>query len=224
MGDTILIAEDDNHTADLLTRYFRWAGYVAIRARDGREALALVQRAPPSLLVLDLMMPGVDGWQVCEQLRRGSQIPILILSARQEEADRLLGLSLGADDYVVKPFSPREVVARAQAILRRVNGTADLPARCREHRGLRIRPERHQVTLDGQAVELTPSEFTLLDALMSCSGCVLSRAELLSHLYPRGEAVVDRVVDVHVGKLRQKIESNGRRFIHTVRGIGYRFE
>jgi DNA-binding response OmpR family regulator len=224
MGDAILIAEDDNNTAELLARYFRWAGYVALRARNGREALELVHRAPPCLIVLDLMMPGVDGWEVCEQLRRQSQIPILIISARQEEADRLLGLALGADDYVVKPFSPREVVARVQAILRRVNGPTDAATRCREHHGLRLEPDRHQVTLDGEPVELTPSEFTLLDALMTRCGCVLTRAELLSRLHPRGEAVVDRVVDVHVGKLRQKIERDGRRFIHTVRGIGYRFE
>jgi DNA-binding response OmpR family regulator len=167
----------------------------------------------------------VDGWEVCRELRRVSDVPILMLTARDEELDRIVGLSLGADDYVVKPFSPRELVARVKAILRRtrLHPWRDTPQLA--HKDLLLDRARRKVTLGGQAVALTPAEYTLLQALMAAPGRVFSRQELLDHLYPGGDSVIDRVVDVHVGKLRQKIEADAARpyYILTVRGVGYQF-
>jgi DNA-binding response OmpR family regulator len=169
----------------------------------------------------------VDGWEVCRRLRKTSDVPILILTARDEEVDRVSGLILGADDYVVKPFSPRELVERVKAILRRAQNrpsTETKPAL--SHGGLILDPEKRKVTLEGQRVELTHHEFNILHALMAAPGKVFTREGLLSCLYPKGEAVViDRVVDVHIGKIRQKIEKDPSNpgFILTVRGSGYRF-
>lgn len=220
----ILIAEDDAKTARLVSLYLENEGFRTLIAADGRAALAGAARHQPLLVVLDLMLPGLDGWEVCRELRRESNVPILILSAREEEFDRVLGLTLGADDYVVKPFSPRELVARVRAILRRYQPVPDSHAGRWEYGALCVDAERHEVTLHGEPVSLTPSEFTLLKALVSAPGRVLSRRELLDHLYPGRQAVIDRVVDVHIGKLRQKLESDPAepRLILTVRGVGYR--
>ena len=222
----ILIVEDDKKTASLLSAYLEREGFQTVAAYDGRQALELARSHNPILVILDLMLPLLDGWEVCRELRRSSDVPILILSARDEEIDRVSGLTLGADDYVVKPFSPREVVARVKAILRRgrVEKTDD------EHmltRGdLVLDPKKHKVTLDGHPISLTPHEFTLLQTLMARPGKVFTRDELLTRLYPREDvAVVDRVVDVHIGKLRQKIERepSNPEYILTIRGVGYQF-
>jgi DNA-binding response OmpR family regulator len=221
---SILIIEDDRHIASLVQKYLDASGFRAIIACDGQSGLALARRHHPALVVLDLMLPKLDGWEVCRELRRLSDIPILILSARDEEIDRIVGLSLGADDYVVKPFSPRELVERVKAILRRARpGSHRIGAPMRQG-GLVLDPEKHKVTLNGKTVPLTLSEYTLLHALMSTPGRTFTRDELLGWLYPRGEAVVDRVVDVHVGKLRHKIEADPAKpdLILTVRGVGYR--
>lgn len=216
----ILIAEDDRKTASLLALYLGRAGYRTVEAFDGEGALALARELEPSLIVLDLMLPRLDGWEVCRRIRAFSDVPILILTARDEESERVAGLSLGADDYVVKPFSPREVVARVEAILRRTRAAPPT-----HHGDLVVERDKKRVLVSGEPVSLTPSEFKLLDILVRHPGTVFSREELLNHLYPRGDAVVDRVVDVHIGKLRQKIEPNpaAPRYILTVRGFGYRF-
>jgi DNA-binding response OmpR family regulator len=216
----VLIAEDDRKTASLLALYLGRAGFRTVEAADGEGALALARELEPEIIVLDLMLPGIDGWEVCRRIRRFSDVPILILTARDKEAERVAGLSLGADDYVVKPFSPREVLARVEAILRRSRRTQQT-----FHGELVIERDKKRVLVSGEPVSLTPSEFKLMDILVRHPGTVFTREELLDHLYPRGEAVVDRVVDVHIGKLRQKIERDPARprYILTVRGFGYRF-
>lgn len=221
----ILIVEDNEKTASLVALYLEREGFKTIQAYDGQQALELARRHNPIFTILDLMLPNVDGWEVCRELRRSSDVPILILTAREEELDRILGLSLGADDYVVKPFSPRELVARVKAILRRArphpsNATGSLW--CGE---LNLDLEKHRVTLSGHPVSLTASEYKLLKVLMAAPGRVFPREALLNHLYPNGGVVIDRVIDVHISNLRQKIEADPSKpqYIFTVRGVGYRF-
>jgi DNA-binding response OmpR family regulator len=226
MADSILIVEDDKKTASLIALYLEREGFQTITAYDGQEALEHAYRNKPSLVILDLMLPSVDGWEVCRQLRKSSDVPVLMLTARGDEVDRVSGLTLGADDYVVKPFSPRELVARVKAILRRGRFIQPKDDKILSHEGLEVNPEKYEVTVQGKPVPLTPHEFRLLQALIKAPGRVFTRAELLGCLYPRHEAVViDRVVDVHVGNLRQKIEKDpsSPRYILTVRGIGYKF-
>ena len=221
----ILVIEDDRDIAALVATYLARDGFRVEIAFDGISGLDLARRRQPDLVVLDLMLPGLDGWQVCRELRAGSDVPILMLTARAEELDRLLGYALGTDDYVVKPFSPRELVERVKAILRRVQPHASAPRTMLRGGDLELDPEGHQARLGGRELELTPLEFRLLEALMRRPGLVLTREALLGHIKTRGEIVVDRVVDVHVGKLRRKIEVDPAhpRYIQTVRGIGYRY-
>ena len=221
----ILIVEDDRNIAALVETYLNKAGFETLVAHDGQTGLSQLRARRPSFVILDLMLPGVDGWDLCREIRKASEVPILILTAREEELDRVLGFSLGADDYVVKPFSPRELVERVKAILRRARQAAPAAGARLQQGPLVVEPEKHKVTLDGRTVPLTPSEYTLLHTLMSAPGRVFSRDNLLGYLHRHGEAVVDRVIDVHIGKLRQKIEADpsNPRFILTVRGIGYRF-
>ena len=226
MADKILIVEDDKKTASLIKLYLEREGFQTVIAYDGQQALELAEQHRPIFVILDLMLPRVDGWEVCRQLRQSSDVPILMLTAREEEIDRVSGLTLGADDYVVKPFSPRELVARVKAILRRGRLAAPDQKKILSFEGLTVDIEKHKVTLEGRPVLLTPHEFKLLHTLMAAPGKVFTREELLERLYPRHEAtVIDRVVDVHIGKLRQKIERNpsNPRYILTVRGIGYQF-
>lgn len=223
-GD-ILIVEDDKHIASLVDIYLKREGFHTVIAPDGQQALISARQSPPSLVILDLMLPVIDGWEVCRELRRSSDVPILMLTARDDEIDRVSGLTLGADDYVVKPFSPRELVARVKAILRRARPRSR-PQQAQLRQGaLLLDVERHHVTLAGQRLSLTPSEYTLLLAMMRWPGKVFSRQELLDHLYPDGDVVVDRVIDVHIGKLRHKIEPNPNEpiYVLTVRGVGYQF-
>jgi DNA-binding response OmpR family regulator len=224
LTDPVLIIEDDRNTAALIATYLQREGFATQVLHDGAEALALARRQSPGFVILDIMLPGVDGWEICRELRKLSDVPILMLTAREEEIDRVLGLSLGADDYVVKPFSPRELVERVKAILRRTSRRAD-PIHELRHAGLILDIDKRRVSLDGQAVELTAVEYKLLQALMSAPGKALSRDNLLNHIYQRGEAVVDRVIDVHIGHLRQKLADDAvePRYIETVRGFGYRF-
>ncbi len=220
----ILIIEDDRNTAALIATYLEREGFTTKTVHDGAEALARARQQTPGFVILDVMLPQVDGWEICRELRKLSDVPILMLTAREEEIDRVLGFSLGADDYVVKPFSPRELVERVKAILRRTTRrvkTENLFI----HGDLVLDTEKRRVTLAGLAVELTSVEYKLLQALMSVPGKAFSRDDLLSHVYVGGESVVDRVVDVHVGHLRQKLSDDPAepRFIETVRGFGYRF-
>ncbi|MGH7963505.1 MAG: response regulator transcription factor, partial [Candidatus Binatia bacterium] len=203
--------------------YLERKGFTTIPAYDGRQALDLARQHSPIFTVLDLMLPHVDGWEVCQELRRLSDVPILILTALGGRHERIRGLVLGADDYLVKPFSPGELVARVEAILRRVR--PDPAKEQLSHRGLRVDLEKHKVTLCGQIVSLTPSEYTLLHTLMAAPGRVFPRKELLRYLYPTGEVVIHRVIDVHIANLRQKIEADPSqpRYILTTRGLGYQF-
>ena len=221
----ILIVEDDARTARLLAAYLEDAGFSTRTAGNGPDGLRRFQEAPPILVILDLMLPGMSGWDVCRELRKTSRVPVLILSARDQEGDRIRGLELGADDYVVKPFSPKEVVARVKAILRRTATKNTTPSATLQCGDLRLDTTGKDAALQGNRIELTRSEYLLLHAFMSNPGKTFSRTELVGVLYPEGEEVVDRVVDVHVGELRGKIESDraNPRFVKTVRGFGYRF-
>ncbi|WP_321393820.1 response regulator transcription factor [uncultured Desulfuromusa sp.] len=187
-------------------------------------AFKAAREEQPALVILDLMLPGIDGLEICRRLRNESNIPILMLTAREEEIDRVLGFSLGADDYVVKPFSPRELVERVKAILRRTQPVFTAP-RILNFGRLQLDPEKHKVTLDQEIINLTTSEYKLLYTLMTSPGRVFSRAELLKQFYEQEEAVIERVIDVHINKLRQKIEADpgNPTTIKTVRGFGYCF-
>jgi DNA-binding response OmpR family regulator len=223
---TILIVEDDHNTASLIALYLEREGFSALTAGNGASGLDLAGRHHPDLVILDLMIPEVDGWEVCRRLRQDSEVPVIMLTARGEEIDRVAGLTLGADDYVVKPFSPRELVARVKAVLRRTSPAVRQAEPRLIHGPVCLDLEKRRLTVDGKTVSLTPHEYALLAGLMAAPGRTFTRDELLQHLYPRGEAVViDRVVDVHIGKLRQKIEPTPAepRYILTVRGLGYRF-
>jgi DNA-binding response OmpR family regulator len=223
-GQKILIIEDDKNTAALIATYLQKEGFITLEQYDGLNGLKCAETEQPALLILDLMLPGIDGLEICRRLRTNSMIPILMLTAREEEIDRVLGFSLGADDYVVKPFSPRELVERVKAILRRsqMELTTKPILSCDE---LSLDPNRHRVFLNKREIALTSSEYKLLHALMSAPGKVFNRKELLRHFYQTDEAVIDRVIDVHINKLRQKIETDPTRpvYIETVRGFGYRF-
>lgn len=223
---TVLVIEDDRNTASLVALYLKREGFRVLTAGDGETGLSLAERHRPVLVVLDLMLPKTDGWEVCRRLRQKSEVPIIMLTARGEEIDRVSGLTLGADDYIVKPFSPRELVARVKAVLRRAPRPEPGRSEILSHSDILLDLAKRQLRVGGRPVAITPHEYALLEALMAVPGRVFTREELLERLYPRGEAVVvDRVVDVHIGKLRQKIEAapSAPRYILTVRGIGYKF-
>jgi DNA-binding response OmpR family regulator len=222
----LLVVEDDKKTAELVRIYLEREGFNVSVRHDGQDALEMARRNNPLLMILDIMLPGLDGWEVCRELRRNSNLPIIMLTARDDEIDRISGLTLGADDYVAKPFSPRELVARVKAVLRR---TAPRPISSNNRlmsAGLILDPEKRTVMLDSRPLTLTPHEYTLLKALMTAPGRVFTRDELLDKIYPdKATTVIDRVIDVHIGKLRQKIEADLSKpeFILTVRGVGYQF-
>ncbi|MDR7418258.1 MAG: response regulator transcription factor [Armatimonadota bacterium] len=223
MPHTVLVVEDDARITNLLRLYLEREGFGVVAAYDGRAGLEAAERTRPSLVILDLMLPHVDGIEVCRRLREHSDVPILMLTARVDEVDRLLGLSLGADDYVTKPFSPREVVARVKTILRRAGRAA--PHQVLRHGELEMDIDRHHVRISGREVHLTPIEFKLLQAFLEAPERAFSREQLLNRVYAHHEAdVIDRTVDVHVGKLREKLGDDPARprYIATVRGIGYK--
>ena len=226
MNNTILIIEDDANTTALITLYCEREGFRTLTAADGISGLDRARKERPDLVILDLMLPKMDGWEVCRRLRQASDVPIIMLTARGDEIDRVSGLSLGADDYVVKPFSPRELVERVKAVLRRIQRPHQEKSQILTHATLRLDLKKRRVSVKGRSVDLTPHEYRLLGTLMTSPGRIYTRDELLDRLYPMGEAmVIDRVVDVHIGKLRQKIEPNppDPQYILTVRGVGYRF-
>jgi DNA-binding response OmpR family regulator len=222
---TVLIVEDDRNTAALVATYLEREGFATVLVHDGGQALQAAAACSPVFVILDVMLPNMDGWEICRTLRKSSEVPVLMLTAREEEVDRVTGLALGADDYVVKPFSPRELVERVKAILRRSRQAPPPPPSLLSFGGLELDAEKHRVTRDGRVIALTSSEFKILKALMGAPGKAFTREELLDQCYRQGEAVIDRVIDVHIGKLRQKIEDDPSqpRFILTVRGHGYRF-
>jgi DNA-binding response OmpR family regulator len=223
MSQTILVVEDDPKIVHLLRMYLEREGYGVATAADGRDALDASDRVHPSLIILDLMLPHIDGLEVCRRLRASSDVPILILTARVDELDKLVGLSLGADDYVTKPFSPREVVARVKTILRRT--ARERPLRVLRRGSLELDADRHRVTVHSREVPLTPVEFRLLQTMLASPDRAFTREQLLNHIYAHQEsAVVDRTIDVHVGNLRQKLgdDPDHPRYIATVRGVGYK--
>src|SRR6516162_7432342 len=221
---TVLVVDDDHKLISLVRMYLEREGYPVLAAYDGPQALEMFDRHKPGFVILDLMLPKIDGVTLCLRIRETSAVPILMLTAKVEEVDKLVGLSVGADDYVTKPFSPRELVARVRAILRR-SAPAALTRPRLARGGLVMDLERHEVSVEGREVRLTPIEYKLLQALMEFPGRVFTRDQLLAHVYAFDEAVVvDRTVDVHIGKLREKLgDDPGRpRYIQTVRGVGYK--
>jgi len=219
----ILVIDDEQNITDLVAAYLRPEGYEVQVARDGSSGLKAARTFKPDLLVLDVMLPGMDGIELLTRLRRESDVYVILLTARSEENDKIVGLSVGADDYLTKPFSPRELVARIKAALRRLrSGGRAVEAGVLAFRRVRIDPGRRQVWVDDRPVELTAIEFDLLKVLAEHSGLVLSREQLLEQVWGYGFYGEARVVDVHVGHIRQKLGDD--RLITTVRGVGYRFE
>ncbi len=217
MNPRIMIVEDEPELAELVADYARAAGYTPLVLGDGAEALQAIRQEPPALVVLDLMLPGLDGLSVCRALRAFSEVPVVMVTARVEEIDRLLGLDAGADDYLCKPFSPRELMARIKAILRRSG--ASLPARA-----LQIDEAARAIRLHGGLLDLTPSEFAILAALARRPGQVLSRAQLLDAARADSLDATDRAIDSHIKNLRRKIEAAapGMEAIRSIYGLGYR--
>jgi two-component system alkaline phosphatase synthesis response regulator PhoP len=218
----ILVIDDEQSILDLVSAYLRQEGYRVDTARDGPSGLKAARAYQPDLVVLDWMLPGMDGLELLTRLRRESDVYVILLTAKSEETDKIVGLSVGADDYLTKPFSPRELVARVKAALRRLRdgvGPAEPSVLAFEH--VRIDPASRQAWLDDEIVELTPTEFDLLETLAQHHGRVLSREQLLQQVWGYDFYGEERVVDVHVGHIRQKL---GGDFIATVRGVGYRFE
>ncbi|WP_448872650.1 response regulator [Desulfobulbus propionicus] len=216
----ILIVEDEQRLASLLADYLAAAGMSCHWLAEGTGVVAQVRQQPPDLVLLDLMLPGRDGMEICADIRRFSQVPIIMVTARVEEIDRLLGLELGADDYICKPYSPREVVARVKAVLRRTGGTRSMS------QGLEIDEPAMRVRLDGRLLDLTAVEFNLLAFLVARPGRIYSRDQLMEHIYPDRRIVNDRTIDSHIKKLRRKLEqaAPGRELIRSVYGVGYKFE
>jgi DNA-binding response OmpR family regulator len=224
VAQTILVIDDEARIVKLVRDYLERAGFDVFSAHDGETALALARLEKPDLIVLDLMLPGVDGLDVCRRLRQESGVPIIMLTARVEEADRVVGLELGADDYVTKPFSPRELVARVRATLRRANGQLG-PTPILRAGDVELDTATLTATVAGQPVDLTSTEFHLLAVLVRQPGRIFSREQLLEAVHGVAFDGFDRSVDSHVKNLRRKIEPNPRqpRYIQTVYGVGYRF-
>jgi two-component system alkaline phosphatase synthesis response regulator PhoP len=221
---TVLVVDDEPRIVELARDYLEHAGYGVMTATDGPSALTAVRVRKPDVLVLDLGLPGMDGLDVARAIRRESTLPIIMLTARDDELDRVLGLEIGADDYVTKPFSPRELVARIRAILRRVDRQDEASDRI-EASGVSIDIARMRVVVGGRTVELTPTEFQLLVALARQPGRIFTRSQLLDAIHGVAFESYERAVDAHVKNLRRKIEDDPSRprYVLTVYGVGYRF-
>jgi len=217
----ILIVDDDRKIVDLVRPYLERDNYRVFAARDGLAALELARQKNPDLIVLDILLPKVDGLDVCRILRTTSEVPIIMLTAKTTEDDKLVGLELGADDYMTKPFSPRELTLRVKAVLRRSGGTPQETRRL-SHGALTLDLERHRCQVGGETIEPTAKEFGLLSTLMSRPGRVMSREQLLEEVWGADIAVTHRTIDTHLKRLREKLGEAGH-LIDTVRGVGYRF-
>lgn len=222
---TVLLVDDDEKIRELLRLYVEREGHRALFAADGERALEVARRARPDLVLLDVMLPGLDGFEVCRRIRDFSDVPILLLTARSGEADKVVGLDLGADDYVVKPFSSRELMARMRALLRRrAAGAEDEPLFVAD--GLELDPNAVETRLDGRPLDLTPFEFRILRGLMRRAGRVMTRDDLIDAMHDGDDpGIIDRTIDVHIGRLRRKLDDDATnpRFIATVRTVGYKF-
>lgn len=221
MDGVILIAEDDDKISSVLTDYLRCAGFIPHCLNDGREVVPWVKKHSPDLILLDIMLPGYNGFDICNIIRSFSSAPIIMITARTDEADRLMGLGLGADDYVCKPFSSSEVVARVKAVLRRVKGQSDIA-----RSALIMNEEFYSASLFGHKLILTPVEFKLLHILSAHPGRVYSRSQLLDMIFPGEHFVCDRTIDNHVKNLRKKLlaVSPDQPIIYSIYGVGYKFE
>ncbi len=224
MSRKILVVDDEKKIVNVVRGYLEQAGFNVIVAYEGQQALTLFRHEKPSLILLDLNLPGMDGIDVARTLRKESSVPIIMLTARVEETDRLIGLELGADDYILKPFSPREVVARVRAVLRRSEG--EIAQGQILHTGdLTLDIGKHTVTRGDDGIDLTPTEFTLLSILMQNPGRAFTRMQLLDHVQGQAFEGYDRTVDAHIKNLRQKLgdDPQSPRYILTVFGVGYKF-
>ncbi|MCL4369807.1 MAG: response regulator transcription factor [Chloroflexi bacterium] len=222
---TILVADDEAKIIDVLRLYLEKDDYQVIPAVDGTSALQAFRLRRPDLVLLDINLPSVDGLEVCRQVRKESSTPIIVLTARDEEADKLIGLELGADDYITKPFSPREVVARVRTVLRRVSQSSPPAEEVLRSGDLVLDSLRHEARRGGQLLDLTPIEFRLLEALMRSPGRAYSRLQLLDLVQREAFEGYERTIDAHVKNLRQKIEPDPSRHTHliTIYGVGYKF-
>jgi two-component system, OmpR family, alkaline phosphatase synthesis response regulator PhoP len=222
----ILIVDDEEKIARILKAYLEQSGFQVLTAYDGKAALERFQRDRPDFLILDLNLPGMDGLDVCRAVRRESNVPILMLTARVDEMDKLVGLELGADDYVVKPFSPREVVARVRTILRRTLGDEPAPEQSLQVGDLSIQLDQHRVTLAGRSVELTPTEFDILVVLARQPKRVFTRLQIMEQAQGNAFEGYERTIDAHIKNIRLKLEANPKKpaYIHTVFGVGYKLE
>jgi two-component system response regulator CpxR len=223
MASSILLVDDDAELGSLMAEFFAQNGFDLTSESDSRRGLAKALDGAFDLVLLDVMMPGVDGFEILHQLRRRSQVPVIMLTARIAQADRVAGLEAGADDYLPKPFGPEELLARIRAVLRRVRQTPASPPDQVEINGVRLNPATRQVWRGGARVEVTSAEFDVLDVLMRSAGRVVSRDQLAAVLYQREATPFERSVDVHVSHLRKKLERKDRELIRTVRGVGYLF-
>ncbi len=227
----VLVVDDDRHIRDVVSFALRKEGFAVVEAGDGAAALACAEREKPDLLVLDILMPEMDGTEVCRQLRAASAVPIIFLSSRDDEIDRIVGLELGGDDYVTKPFSPRELVARVKAVLRRRaatvvpagDGSGEAPPHQVLRRGLlALDLDAHVATWDGVAIDLTATEFAMLRTLAERPGKVFTRDNLMERAYDDRRYVSDRTIDSHVRRIRAKLAAAGGAPIETVHGVGYK--
>jgi DNA-binding response OmpR family regulator len=223
---TILVVDDEEAIAEAVRARLQSEGFQVVVAGDGPEAIGLCEQVHPDLVVLDLMLPGMDGLEVCRQIQRDRWVPVLMLTARTEEADKVAGFAVGADDYLTKPFSLRELVVRVRAILRRMERIGALPAdEPIDHAGLAIDQARRTVAVDGSQIQLTPLEFEILLTLARTPGVVFTREQLMDKVWGYRDYAGGRVVDSHVARIRRKMGEDGTepRFIRTVHGVGYAF-
>jgi len=220
---TVLIVDDDSKLTQLVQTYFLKEGFYTYIGHDGYQALQLVRDKRPDIVILDLMLPGINGWDVCRQIRKETDVPILMLTARDEETDRLIGLEMGADDYVTKPFSPREVVARAKAILRRTQKSSSKETQIKVG-NLTIDRERHMVIMGTEPLDLTPTEFKIIELLAANRGRVFSRLHIVEQVQGYTFDGYERTIDAHIKNLRRKLADNSRnpQLIQTVYGVGYK--
>lgn len=225
MANKILVVDDEKKIVELVKAYLEREGFSVLTAYDGKTALAIARKERPALIVLDWMLPEMSGVDVCRTLRQESGVPIVMLTARAEETDKLIGLELGADDYVTKPFSPRELVARVRAVLRRSEGTAPAAGQVITVGQVSADLGRHEVRVAGQPVDLTPTEFALLAALIQSPGRVYTRLQLLDKALGDDYEGYERTIDAHIKNLRQKMEPDPAKpqYIVTVYGVGYKF-
>ena len=219
----VLIIDDDENICQILKDYFEYEGFETITAFEGEDGLKKAETENPDLIILDLMLPKLDGWELCQKLRPQNNVPVIMLSAKSKNTDRITGLEIGADDYVIKPFSPKEVVARAKAVLRRTEQNED-QKNIHRYPGLEVNYEKREALSKNQKVNLTPKEFDLLWVLASSPKQVFSREDLLQKIWGYDFLGDTRTVDTHIKSLRNKIGEPGNDYIQTVWGVGYKFE